>query len=342
MRVAVVGAGIMGAASAFYLAQMGVDVHLFEVGSRPAEGVTRNAFGWINTINGDPGSEESYGLRVRAVDEYRSVVSTMPELAAVIRRGSLVWKATPEQTTSTASLHARDLNFALISEKAVAAKEPGLLKLPSLAIYSPDDIAVSPSALVEAFLTRAKHSGANVHLRTGVVQIRCESGTVQGLQTPAGFLAFDVVILATGGAIDGLLQGAGFAFGVQMSPIVLLRYQSNQKFLTNIISCPELEVRQAVDGSVLVVAEFYPGCEEENFSKLRNRASTVMNEYLRLPDDITFQSGVVGQRPMLSNGLPGRGFTKEVRGLYCLVGHPGVILAPLLGREAAEEITRAA
>ncbi len=41
---------------------------------------------------------------------------------------------------------------------------------------------------------------------------------------------------------------------------------------------------------------------------------------------------------MFSDGLPRLGFVAEIDGLYVAVGHPGVILAPLLGRLAAEEI----
>jgi hypothetical protein len=46
----------------------------------------------------------------------------------------------------------------------------------------------------------------------------------------------------------------------------------------------------------------------------------------------------VGDRPIFADGLPRRGFLPQVDGLYIAVGHPGVILAPLIGRLTAEEI----
>jgi len=41
---------------------------------------------------------------------------------------------------------------------------------------------------------------------------------------------------------------------------------------------------------------------------------------------------------MFADGLPRLGFLQQVEKLYVAAGHPGVILAPLIGRLAAEEI----
>ena len=44
------------------------------------------------------------------------------------------------------------------------------------------------------------------------------------------------------------------------------------------------------------------------------------------------------QRPLAATGMPIRGFTPGIDGLYAVIAHPGVMLAPCLGRLAAEEI----
>jgi len=46
----------------------------------------------------------------------------------------------------------------------------------------------------------------------------------------------------------------------------------------------------------------------------------------------------IGERPVFSDGLPRLGLLSEVGNLYLTVGHPGVILAPLIGRMTAQEI----
>ncbi|MNH48343.1 hypothetical protein D3C79_1121240 [compost metagenome] len=45
-------------------------------------------------------------------------------------------------------------------------------------------------------------------------------------------------------------------------------------------------------------------------------------------------------RPKTNDGLPLRTFLPGFEGLYVAVAHPGVILAPLLGRLASEDILK--
>lgn len=47
------------------------------------------------------------------------------------------------------------------------------------------------------------------------------------------------------------------------------------------------------------------------------------------------------QRPMPDGGEPLRSFVSAVEGLYVIVAHLGITLAPLLGRLATEDIMRA-
>jgi len=53
---------------------------------------------------------------------------------------------------------------------------------------------------------------------------------------------------------------------------------------------------------------------------------------------VSFEDGVIGHRPVFSDDLPRTGYAGNCTGLYLAVGHPGVILAALLGRLAASEI----
>lgn len=338
MRVAVVGTGIMGASSAYHLAQRGIEVHLFDLAPGPAQGVTRDAFGWINTINGDPDAEEAYKLRISAVEEYKSLFRAMPELMPGVRRGSIVWKHAPESTAYDASRHRAHTNLDLVAGSSLAKAEPRLKKPPELVIYSRGDIAISPALLTRAFVARSEQSGAVLHYHEHVRQLDLTGHSVTGIHTASGLLRFDLVLLAAGTHTGNLLRSIGLLLNVEASPVVLLRYRTNEQFLNHVLSFPELEIRQAVDRTVLVAEEFHPGCEDLAFSDLRLRVNDVLHEYFAMPQNFAFSHGAVGFRPMFSDGLPRRGFVPNVTGLYWLAGHPGIILAPLLGRLAAEEI----
>lgn len=59
-----------------------------------------------------------------------------------------------------------------------------------------------------------------------------------------------------------------------------------------------------------------------------------MKEELVLPEGVKMISAEVGERPVFADGLPRFGFLPEIGNLFIAVGHPGVILAPLIGRLA--------
>ena len=338
MRVAVVGAGIMGASTAYRLAQQGVEVHLFDLAGGSAQGVTHKAFGWINTINGDPSAEAAYKLRVRAVEEYESLLCDMPELMRDVRRGSLVWKDSPEATAFAAARHMAQGHVDLVTRTSIAPMEPKLKKLPELAVHSPSDIAISPAALANSFISRAERWGIVLHYGARVDQLDVTGKAVTGICTKSGVFRFDLVVLAAGTHIASLLADIGVSIGIEASPVVILRYRTNERFICNILSFPELEIRQAADRTVLVVEDFHPGCEEMNYSVPRLRITDVLHEYFVVPESFEFGDGEVGHRPMFSDGLPRIGFVQNIGGLYLIVGHPGIILAPLLSRLAAGEI----
>ena len=338
LKVAVVGAGIIGAASAFYLSQQGIEVHLFDLAPGSAEGVTYNAFGWVNKINGDPSFVEAYKLRISAVDEYESVFADIPELSPRVRRGSLVWKDSAAATAHVAAQHKPFEDLELLTGGSIPTKEPGLKRLPHTAIYSPRDIAISPTFLARSFLARAERSGAVLHYGLRVDRLKLSGKTVEGVQTESGLLRFDLVLLAAGTQTASLLESIGISLCMDSSPAVLLRYRTRERFISNVLSFPELEIRQAEDRTVLIVEDFHAGCEDRDFDALRLRVKDVLHDWLSVPDDLEFSYGAVGHRPVFSDGLPRSGFAQYVEGLYFLVGHPGIILAPLLSRLAARQI----
>ncbi len=338
LKVAVVGAGIIGAASAFYLSQQGIEVHLFDLAPGPAEGVTYNAFGWVNKINGDPSFVEAYKFRISAVEEYESVFADMPELLPCVRRGSLVWKDSPAATAYVAAQHEPFEDLELLPSGSIPTKERRLRRPPPSAIYSPRDIAISPVLLARSFIARAERSGAVLHYGVRVDRLKLSAKTVEGVQTESGLLTFDLVVLAAGVQTASLLESIGISLCMDSSPAVLLRYRTRERFISNVLSFPELEIRQAADQTVLIVEDFHAGCEDRNFRALRLRVNDVLHDYLSVPGDLEFSYGAVGHRPVFSDGLTRSGFAQNVEGLYLLVGHPGIILAPLLSRLAAQQI----
>ena len=67
MRVAVVGAGIVGSAMAFYLSRLGVEVTVLEA-ETPGAGTSGRSFAWINSFGKQP--RFYHDLNRRALDTW--------------------------------------------------------------------------------------------------------------------------------------------------------------------------------------------------------------------------------------------------------------------------------
>ena len=148
-------------------------------------------------------------------------------------------------------------------------------------------------------------------------------------------------MVAAGAGTAAILDGLGISIGVKTSPALLLQYSCSRPVIKHILRGPRLEIRQAPN-NILVVAKSYTEDGVENGPQvIGNRILATMTEELDLPDDVALLSADVGNRPIFDNGLPRLGFSPKFDGLYVASGHPGVILAPLMGRLAAEELLEA-
>jgi glycine/D-amino acid oxidase-like deaminating enzyme len=337
-RIVVIGAGILGSAIAYNLAIRGAHVVLLDEGPRPGSGVTGHAFGWINVINGTP-SDASYPLWRQAVAEYQRLRAALPEAFSQARTGSLLWRATAQETEQLADLHQQaGEDVELVKAGVVARWEPRLRCVPEYAVFSRQDIALDPAQLAETLVAAAVAAGASLRLNETVVAIETTNGQASGIRTSDQIFSADIVVMAAAGGIRRLAAGVGIDTGIATSPALLLRYACDVPVINHILRGSRLEVRQAGNG-MLFVAKSYVGDGSDNAPwSIGERILDVMKDELHLPAEVVLVGADVGQRPMFADGLPRLGFLPQVAGLYVASGHPGIILAPLLGRLAAEHM----
>ncbi|TCL71947.1 glycine/D-amino acid oxidase-like deaminating enzyme [Rhizobium sp. BK251] len=337
-KIAVIGAGILGSAITYSLAIRGADVLLFDEYPEPGSGVTGRAFGWVNVINGTP-THSSYTLWREAIAEYQHLEAALPEALSGARSGSLVWRATPEETEQLADLHERaGDDVQLLKRSVVSEWEPRLRRAPECAVFSRNDLALDPARLAGSYVAAALAAGASVRFNEKVTSIETANGRVTGIRVSDGIVNADIVVMAAGSAINALAAEIGIHTGVETSPALLLRYNCSLPVVNRILRGPRLEIRQAGDNTLLVAKSYVENGVENGPQAIGLRTLAVMREELDLPDSVTLASAAVGKRPVFADGLPRLGFLPHVDGLYVAVGHPGVILAPLIGRLATEEI----
>lgn len=192
--------------------------------------------------------------------------------------------------------------------------------------------------LTRTLAEAARASGAVARWGRTITAIETSDAKVTGVRVAGQTFPADLVVAAAGRGTNLLTSTLDVSLGVEISPAVLLRYVAENRFITNIVRVPRLEVRQVDDNSLLVASSYFDDSAENGPEALGHTKLDILRASFEVPGEVAFHSAMVGARPIFSDGLPRVGFATEIAGLYIAVGHPGVILAPIVGRLAAEEI----
>ncbi|QWK80440.1 NAD(P)/FAD-dependent oxidoreductase [Ochrobactrum sp. BTU1] len=338
LRVVVVGAGVMGASAAWHLARNGARVTVLEKDASPASGVTRWSYGWVGTNSSLPSDDPSnFASKAQAAMEFNRLERGLGPLP-IAARGSLVWLDSDEETAAhIAEQQAFGVRIAALDRAGAAAMEPRLATLPALAAWAPDDFAVEPREFTHQLLDAAREAGSEIICGTSVESVETRGGRVAGVRTTKGVVAADIVVLANARAAAFLTEPFGIALPLREEPAVLMRFAGGRGVLRHLICGVGVELRPGLAGD-FVSAEDYPFDGKAGLPALADRTSSTIARMFALSERPTLLSVNAAYRPMTEDGVPLRRFLTDVEGLYAIVAHPGVILAPQLGRLAAEEM----
>jgi glycine/D-amino acid oxidase-like deaminating enzyme len=204
--VAIVGAGVIGAACARVLARAGMSVLVLD-GGTGAGGTSSRGEGNVLVSDKGPGAE-------LALAQYASGLwpETVAELADELgpgfpaiefeRKGGLVVATTeasaPALLEFAASQRAAGVDARPVTTAEALDLEPDLNPATAAAVHYPEDAQVQPSIATEALLASARRAGARVLTGVRVTgAIHGADGAIAGLQTTSGeFRAANVVVAA--------------------------------------------------------------------------------------------------------------------------------------------------
>ncbi len=338
-RITVIGSGILGASVVFHLARRGARVSLLESRQNPAEEVTAQSFGWVGRGAETPSENPAlFALRSRALSDFHRLADDWAGRFQKSCLGAIFWRSTPGATQALIEDHRNhDSPLETLSNTDIAGMVPRLSDPPDCAALAREDFAVEPRDLAVALLTAAKEAGATLGFGQPVTALELRNGRLVAVRTPSARLETDVAVLAAGTGSTTLAEGIGGGLDIDASPAVLLRYSVSEPVVSHILCGPELELRQAADGS-LVLAEYYPEDGEAGMAALATETAERLRRHYALDGALSLLSVAAGFRPFPRSGWPITGFLPEVEGVYATVAHPGVVLAPFIGRVAAEEI----
>jgi glycine/D-amino acid oxidase-like deaminating enzyme len=353
----VVGAGVVGAACAYYLALAGVAAVVVERAG-VAGGTTGAGEGNILVSDKLPGPELALALLSNRL--WREAGVELGPDIELEPKGGLVVSA--DEPTQGALLDlAAEQRFAGVETESLAADrlrdlEPRIATDLAGGVLYPQDMQVQPMLAAARMLRLARERGARLLTGAEVIGIETAGDAVSAVRTSRGVIATRVVVNAAGtwgaevaafaGVEMPVLPRRGFILVTEPLPPLIRHKVYTAEYVANVASGEAgLEMSTVVEGTAS--GTILIGASRERVGFDRALSVQVLSELARGATRLfPFLRGVrairsyLGFRPYCPDHLPVIGPDPRVAGLFHACGHEGagVGLAQATGRLVADGV----
>ncbi len=371
-EVVVVGAGVVGAATTFFLAERGVAVDLVDR-EAPAWGASGRNPGYLWTHTRAEGVQMGFGLAGRRL--YDRLAEELDDFG-LRACGGIVYFFEDQARVFPGFVEARrqaGLPMELLDGRQAREICPVLPEDVAGATFNPLDAHVEPDQLVRSLLAAAERHGARFLAHTDVQQLEVVGGRCIGVRTSQGAIRADAVVVAAGAWAPSLLEPLGLPLPVvpmrlQMASTVpadvrfepILYGPTGMKQYAFVRDLPGFSVEdfthpletvlqgvelleltaQRRDGRVLLGCPMdFPGLDDRPTVAGLALALGVLADHLPALRKLPLERTWAGLLPQPPDALPILGRVEAVEGLYLAVGHVfGMLVGPLSGKLVAQEI----
>ncbi|MFI9720785.1 NAD(P)/FAD-dependent oxidoreductase [Streptomyces sp. NPDC052396] len=346
--VIVIGAGVVGAACAYYATRHGLTVTVLDRGP-VAGGTTGAGEGNLLVSDKEPGPELE--LALCSVGLWRELSAALPPGIEYEPKGGLVVASGDKELTALRELAAVQRAAGVKAEEIPAGRLPELEPhlAPGLAggVHYPQDAQVQP-ALAAAHLLRA--SGARLCLGEEVTGfLKGADGALQGVRTTRGAVHAPRVVNAAGtwggdlarlaGATLPLLPRRGFVLVTEPLPQLVRHKVYSADYVADVASgSAALQTSAVIEGTpagpVLIGASRERvGFDRSLSTAALHRLSVQAVALFPVLAQVRAMRTYAGFRPYLPDHLPAIGHDPAVPGLLHACGHEGagIGLAPATG-----------
>lgn len=355
----VIGAGMVGAACAYYAARAGLDVVLVDRG--PVAGGTTGA-GEGNILLSDKAPGPELDLAILSIRLWRQFAAEpFGSCIELDFKGGLVVAADPRDLGALHALASRQRSSA-VSALAVAAHEladlePNLVRGLAGGVLYPQDAQVQPALAAAHLIKAARVSGARLRTDETVTGVlRAANGAVRGVATSRGEISAAAVVNAAGtwgGAVAALagvglpvLPRRGFILVTEPVPSLVRHKVYAADYVADVASdSAALRTSPVVEGTAAGPVLIGASRERVGFDRtvslpvLRRLAAQAI-ELFPVLRTVKAMRAYAGFRPYLPDHLPAIGPDPRVPGLVHACGHEGagIGLAPATGHLVAQAL----
>ncbi len=355
-RVAVVGAGIVGASIAYNLSKRGCEVILLDK-QGPAAQASGNSFAWINATYFDT-PRSYFTLRSHSLDEYHRLAQDVD--IQVHWGGSLEWydSAVREKEVSEGVRRIQTYGAPtwMVDTMRVKELEPNLnTRSDRKVAWCSREGAVHPGDTTRALVDRMLEFGGTAVFPATVMAISKRSSSWL-VETDVETFEVDLVVVAAGIAVNEIsaMIGLGTKLIKPATPGVIVTTKPMASMINAVVYTTDTHFHQLSDGRVILGEKAGPPATDQHLAYLTGHPNAYPSEELAMEHaarvistaakyvpqfvDAEIENVGVGWRPLPLDGLPVIGQPKSLPGIYLAAMHSGVTLAPIVGHLAAMEI----
>jgi glycine oxidase len=350
--VVVVGAGLIGLATAFELRARGAGVVVLEAAPRVATGATRVAAGMLAPVGeldfGEPALlEMNLASAAMYPDFVNSVEAASGHDVSYRRDGALHVALDRDEAAELRRILDLQISLGLESRwlgpGASRDLEPGLSPGLNGSVLVEGDGVVDPRALSAALVTALAEAGVTVRTAAPVEGLVTDGGRVAGVKLSDGSTVDCDHVVAAGGAETGRSTWLPKEDRPPVRPVkgqvVELRGDPEDPLCHRILASERVYVVPRPDGRVIVGATV----EEMGYDTQVTAGGVheLLREAYRLVPEIAelgFIEVTAGLRPGTPDNLPVVGESPSTPGLILATGHyrNGILLTPVTARAVAE------
>jgi glycine oxidase len=349
VKVIVIGAGVIGAASADALAAAGHQVHVLDMRG-PGRGATHASAGvlapFIEAHDGDPWLDlcvESLSIYDEFIDGLRRRSGRAIEYR---RNGTFEAAMSTEDCTRLTQLKAwlvaRGVASEMMDGKAAQAFEPSLSATTLGALLIPAHGFVSVPDLIGALTHAASLAGASFESPAEAVTVTSEKDSVT-VKMGDRTLSADRAVVATG-SWSGRVKVDGVA-AADIKPIrgqlLHLKWPDDAAMPQRVVWSPRCYTVPWADGSLLVGATVEDvGFDERSTVSGVHDLMSAAGDVLPAVWRATLTEVRVGLRPSPMSGLPSIGASPSSPRVILATGHfrNGILLAPITAKKVVEAV----
>jgi len=348
-KVIVIGAGVMGASTAFRLAQAGADVTVLEAG-RVGGGTSGISFAWTNSHNKPP--RPYHNLNVAGMRAHAGLREEFGGTPWWHGGGSVEWEP-PEgraaQAENVERLRSWGYAAEWITPRDLAELEPDIDPVTvgdAPIAYFPEEGWLDPVPYAHAMLSAARRHGARLVCGARVVELVLAGDRVSGVLTADGARhEADVVVNCAGRWANDPVRDAGLHLPLAPTVGFLVFTPPVATSLSRVVRTPIVHARPDGAGRLMLIsntANAMLSIDTKPSAEMPEARDLVARARLLLPSigDIAPEAARIAIRPIPGDHLSAVGPMPRVRGYYLAITHSGVTLSPFLGAAIADEVVR--